>query len=1292
MSRTEKTIDPSSLLKIFERLKSSLHEANKRILNIETKSQKLINSILAIDENKIFDAKMQITVSEAKSDANELSDMISSPQTNDPEEEINLQLSDIPDYRVQLDEKDRVIRQLQKEIRQKQIQTDNSIKKTSKVKPVDVNEQMDIYSLRFQITKLKEQLEQKNYENNEILSELLEKREQLRDMRSTNSSFEDLQSNIKSLTLQKQQADEYASKIGEENYSLKKELSELKMSVSQGTCGSEVLQRQVQNLTTQLEEKDKKLKEYKTKSKQAENELRNHETKMSSMALDSDATNLKTELLIEEITSLKMELADKDNNYTQLKQNTEQSLIKAQSVLSTQKLLENENQLLQKQIADMRKEKQATDQENIKLRVDLDNVRNKIQEKELRSQNDKKQIEDQKEKARALNARLSKYISATREMKQIISEKDGVINELKTKNTNQDNLIKLKRDEIVQLKQQATTIPEVIAENSELKQKQMKSKMEIENLEHKNQLLQQSLDSQIKTNQALSQDLIETRQNASKAHSEYDTLKFDTTKAASQYEAQIRGLQADQQQLHFQLDNAKQETIRQVQDYEARLLEQAADYEGRLKEQQDKYTARIQDSDQQHQSQVADLERRNAIVNRSLNDTLKKVSDLTTENERLTNFKEKVEKIAPPSENTDFVSNLRSLIDTRAAALQQLKSVNKEMKKTEQKYQDLIYDTLKVQKPSGPLTSISLAQEITTALSNANDEIERLNEANAEKEDAIQELQNQLNIANLRDSNVVNAVNQIVSVNGIDDIPVALTRLQEENKAMEQTINQSKTYIECDTNDNLPKAVAKAHADFIALSQEKLKTETELAKRTTELNNAKNENQNLKNQLDTIKQQVSNYVPVESVQNVPAIVKQLKDELEASEQKHETFTGVLCELVDCQSEDDVPEVVRKLKKSYDDVSNSLNTSPENVLSMINNLKKQTEEYNQLMDDISHVDPTITVANAPQVISETKDALHKAEAGHAAFVEQISSITNIHDEKMIPSTIQKLVNDLQDSNTNHAQLVGTLCGHLGVQDEKEINEAVKNIINELSEEKANRTEEKRRHESLVDSIKNIIDVNDEHSIAGAIRELKNTIEDAQELISAIVAVVTHKEKKDVQLVLPLSSQVTGTIQAAIADLVRKYDALQADANQVIESAIQVGYTGKSVVEASEFITETEVRAKAEECREDTFNKLKQVREEGTKERILLEKRNQATNQKLAELRQQKIDLSDQALSKQSELSATIEQLEKKIRLLTNETETIRKVKEELIRLAADEVYDAETLRHNLTESEKLRIHL
>ena len=148
----------------------------------------------------------------------------------------------------------------------------------------------------------------------------------------------------------------------------------------------------------------------------------------------------------------------------------------------------------------------------------------------------------------------------------------------------------------------------------------------------------------------------------------------------------------------------------------------------------------------------------------------------------------------------------------------------------------------------------------------------------------------------------------------------------------------------------------------------------------------------------------------------------------------------------------------------------------------------------------------------------------------------------------------------------------------------------------------------------------------------------------------------------------------------------------ETNKIIENAVSIGYSGNSVSEAAEFITEDEVKQKAEEMRIDTFNKLKQVREEGTKERILLEQRNQQTNQKLAELRQQKIDLSDQALSKQGEMASRIEELEKRIRQLSNEADTNKRVKEELIRLAAKEVYDAETLRLNLTESEKARIQI
>ena len=95
---------------------------------------------------------------------------------------------------------------------------------------------MDIYALRFEIVKLREQLEQKNYEINEFQTELFEKREQLREYKGLSDDKYDLQNELKSLSLQKQQAEEYANKINEENYKIRRRLKEIRRNCKERTC------------------------------------------------------------------------------------------------------------------------------------------------------------------------------------------------------------------------------------------------------------------------------------------------------------------------------------------------------------------------------------------------------------------------------------------------------------------------------------------------------------------------------------------------------------------------------------------------------------------------------------------------------------------------------------------------------------------------------------------------------------------------------------------------------------------------------------------------------------------------------------------------------------------------------------------------------------------------------------------------------------------------------------------------------------------------------------------------
>jgi hypothetical protein len=109
-------------------------------------------------------------------------------------------------------------------------------------------------------------------------------------------------------------------------------------------------------------------------------------------------------------------------------------------------------------------------------------------------------------------------------------------------------------------------------------------------------------------------------------------------------------------------------------------------------------------------------------------------------------------------------------------------------------------------------------------------------------------------------------------------------------------------------------------------------------------------------------------------------------------------------------------------------------------------------------------------------------------------------------------------------------------------------------------------------------------------------------------------------------------------------------------------------------------------------EGMMEELKTLREDKDKQRVLLEQRNKKTLVKLHEVRQARATLLEQSMAKQTELYDTINGLEKGVRDLQGKLELMKRVREELIKLCADEGCEKDALRLWLSAEEKIRLKL
>jgi hypothetical protein len=205
----------------------------------------------------------------------------------------------------------------------------------------------------------------------------------------------------------------------------------------------------------------------------------------------------------------------------------------------------------------------------------------------------------------------------------------------------------------------------------------------------------------------------------------------------------------------------------------------------------------------------------------------------------------------------------------------------------------------------------------------------------------------------------------------------------------------------------------------------------------------------------------------------------------------------------------------------------------------------------------------------------------------------------------------------------------------------------------------------------------------------IRELKAHLATAAELMTRILSRIF---KRNVTASFPLDSALSAKIAKGFDDYVDTTEALQANVEALLKEARTLGYAGISCVDAAVFLAEELCRKKEQEHLEQMVLQMKQLREDKDRERQVSDQRNKANTQKLAELRQSKASLAEQAAAKQAELLDQIEQLQREARDSEAKIDQLQRVRDELVRLSANEVYDHEILRKLLSSTEKAKLKL
>jgi hypothetical protein len=408
------------------------------------------------------------------------------------------------------------------------------------------------------------------------------------------------------------------------------------------------------------------------------------------------------------------------------------------------------------------------------------------------------------------------------------------------------------------------------------------------------------------------------------------------------------------------------------------------------------------------------------------------------------------------------------------------------------------------------------------------------------------------------------------------------------------------------------------------------------------------------------------------------------------------------------------ETLSRLQMSYETLQGEHKTLEELHQNFEGKHKKLLES---LSESISFDDESSLVSSVAQLVSQCT-TLQKEKKDSNLLLTQLRQMLDCSSDMDLPSAVEKLHQDLTQAKDEHSRLLTSLREFCVFDHETELIQRVGHLQSESRE----LVKVKACQEQIISALSDLYELKSFDELPATVKSLSATVSQARklagidevarlpELIESnqstiqelngqlataagfLPKILSRVFKRTVGVSFPLEPSLLSKIIKGFEDYADNSEALQANVDALLSTARGVGYSGTSCVGASDFLADELCKKKAQEHLEAMVSQMKQLREDKERERQVFEQRNAANLQKLKELRQSKAALIEQSAAKQAELYDTIEALEKDSRDLELRVDQLQRVKDELIRLCSNDVYDQETLRNLLSSSERLKLKL
>ena len=334
---------------------------------------------------------------------------------------------------------------------------------------------------------------------------------------------------------------------------------------------------------------------------------------------------------------------------------------------------------------------------------------------------------------------------------------------------------------------------------------------------------------------------------------------------------------------------------------------------------------------------------------------------------------------------------------------------------------------------------------------------------------------------------------------------------------------------------------------------------------------------------------------------------------------------------------------------------------------INALTKENKEFRRVFDDLQGI--------APSDVKEPGDL--------PAYLRDL-----IKDREQKQSMLSNLgvartddVHDVIDSMRQKADTIAAIGRVLG----ESSADALPGRIEELRESYEKVKAEHKKIMSMLgdgsgDMANRINELISKHA------QLDEQLKTAGEFLRDVLEKVCGPLNSSIKLSFPLRQAVRDKLLALVSEIKSKCNEDHEQIHRVLQKAMSMGYDGNDCVEACSYIATRLSDVEKQKTLEVVNKEMNDVNVALEREKALHSKDIQSLKKRNKELRAAIAQQQGNSTKREEELSDQIQELERKVRELTDALSTERRVREELGRIGAGYSADSKYLRSKLSANE------